>query len=139
MKPDDSHGVGADLPLGAEGQRPDGHGLHRHPAPHPPDVQHQEFHPGRRPDEEHLAAPLPGVEQDPVARQQGEGVTTTAANVHFFWVFFRRSVDSQLLFLTSPQDAKPLEVYSIEFMVDNNQLGFLGKLCGVLRTPFGII
>lgn len=49
------------------------------------------------------------------------------------------SVDSQLLFLTSPQDAKPLEVYSIEFMVDNNQLGFLGKLCGVLRTPFGII
>lgn len=37
--------------------------------------------------------------------------------------------------MTSPQDAKPLEVYSIEFMVDNNQLGFLGKLCGVLRTP----
>lgn len=26
------------------------------------------------------------------------------------------------------QDAKPLEVYSIEFMVDNNQLGFLGKI-----------
>lgn len=25
------------------------------------------------------------------------------------------------------QDAKPLEVYSIEFMVDNNQLGFLGN------------
>lgn len=25
------------------------------------------------------------------------------------------------------QDAKPLEVYSIEFIVDNNQLGFLGK------------
>lgn len=54
-------------------------------------------------------------------------------------MFFRSSVDSQLLFLTSPQDAKPLEVYSIEFMVDNNQLGFLGKFCGVLRTPFGII
>lgn len=30
-----------------------------------------------------------------------------------------------LLFVT--QDAKPLEVYSIEFMVDNNQLGFLGE------------
>lgn len=27
-----------------------------------------------------------------------------------------------------PQDAKPLEVYSVEFMVDNNQLGFLGKV-----------
>lgn len=27
------------------------------------------------------------------------------------------------------QDAKPLEVYSIEFMVDNNQLGFLGNVC----------
>lgn len=25
------------------------------------------------------------------------------------------------------QDAKPLEVYSIEFMVDNGQLGFLGN------------
>lgn len=26
-----------------------------------------------------------------------------------------------------PQDAKPLEVYSVDFMVDNAQLGFLGK------------
>ena len=64
--------VAADLPVGAEGQRPDGHGRHRHSALHPPDVQHQELHPGRRPDEEHLAAALPGDEQDAVARQQGE-------------------------------------------------------------------
>ena len=26
-----------------------------------------------------------------------------------------------------PQDAKPLEVYSVDFMVDNAQLGFLGE------------
>lgn len=30
------------------------------------------------------------------------------------------------------QDAKPLEVYSIEFMVDNNQLGFLGEISNAL-------
>lgn len=67
--------VAADLPVGSEGQRPDGHGLHRHSALHPPDVQHQEFHLGCRSDEEHLAAPLPGGEQDAVTRQQGEDVT----------------------------------------------------------------
>lgn len=42
-----------------------------------------------------------------------------------------------------PQDAKPLEVYSVDFMVDNAQLGFLGecgawgpgsKTCGVARA-----
>lgn len=66
--------VSADLPVGTEGQRPDGHGLHWHSALHPPDVQHQEFHLGRWPDEEHLIAPLPGGEQDAVARQQGEDV-----------------------------------------------------------------
>lgn len=68
-------GVPADLPVGPEGQRPDGNGLHRHSALHPPDVQHQEFHLGGRPHEEHLAAPLPGGEQDAVPRQQGEEVT----------------------------------------------------------------
>ena len=31
-------------------------------------------------------------------------------------------------FCFGAQDAKPLEVYSVEFMVDNNQLGFLGKV-----------
>ena len=29
-----------------------------------------------------------------------------------------------------PQDAKPLEVYSVDFMVDNAQLGFLGMWAG---------
>lgn len=29
--------------------------------------------------------------------------------------------------LPRPQDAKPLEVYSVDFMVDNAQLGFLGE------------
>lgn len=48
------------------------------------------------------------------------------------FVFFTSSVDSQLILLTPWQDAKPLEVYSIEFMVDNNQLGFLGRFCDVL-------
>lgn len=33
-----------------------------------------------------------------------------------------------LFLLFWQQDAKPLEVYSIEFMVDNNQLGFLGNV-----------
>lgn len=61
----------ADLPVEPEGQRPDGHGLHRHPALHPPDDQRQELHPGRRRHEEHLAAALPGGEQDPLACQPG--------------------------------------------------------------------
>ena len=54
-----------------EGQRPDGHGLHRHPAPHPPDVQHQELHPSGGPHEERLTAALPDGEQDPLPRQPG--------------------------------------------------------------------
>lgn len=37
------------------------------------------------------------------------------------------SLNLVLLLPGSSQDAKPLEVYSIEFMVDNGQLGFLGK------------
>lgn len=64
--------VPSDLPVGAEGQRPDGHGLHRHAAPHSPDDEHQELHSGSGPDEERLSAALPGGEQDAVACQQGE-------------------------------------------------------------------
>lgn len=51
---------------------------------------------------------------------------------YLFFIFFTSSADSQLILFTPRQDAKPLEVYSIEFMVDNNQLGFLGKFCDVL-------
>ena len=60
-----------DLPVEPAGQRADGHGLHRHAAVHPPDDQRQELHPGRGCHEEHLAAALPGGEQDTEPRVPG--------------------------------------------------------------------
>lgn len=68
-----------DLPVEPAGQRADRHGLHRHTALHPPDDQRQELHPGRGRHEEHLAAALPGGEQDAEPRVPGtEGLGCTA-------------------------------------------------------------
>lgn len=188
--------------MGPEGQWSDGYGLHRHAALHPPDVQHQEFHPGCWLDEEHLATALPGGEQDAVSCQQGEEETarhdsvggacprlkrlsfqvfpnevrvvnsqercavwecksglsnrgySTQWRVYWwrsvsdYWCLSARFILTRaalaagddsgacsllcwvltLFLLFWQQDAKPLEVYSIEFMVDNNQLGFLGNV-----------
>lgn len=109
----------SDLPVEPAGQRADGHGLHRHAALHPPDDQCQELHPGSRCHEEHLTAALPGGEQDAepgvpgTHRERCAGGHQSSACFHTV--------------LPLPQDAKPLEVYSVDFMVDNAQLGFLGE------------
>lgn len=117
----------ADLPVEPEGQRPDRHGFHRHPALHPPDDQRQELHPGGRCDEKHFPAPLPRRKQDPLPRQPGiERVE---------WRCYQNLGDQGGMPESCPQftdpplllqDAKPLEVYSVDFMVDSTQLGFLG-------------
>lgn len=58
----------------------------------------------------------------------GFGRTSLEESSTGSWRYFRGFEIELFSFLFWKQDAKPLEVYSIEFMVDNNQLGFLGKL-----------